>query len=259
MMLVQSRGMIGAETWVKDGSWAAKGLYTLKRRCGGRRAGVLGARAGSVSRLPNALPASTWRSPIATSRPRISQRIGNSSPIPWRSQSVRTSSLSRWLRPLQRDISSVPGDRGTRARGHADQYQPRLEHRRGSPARGLERPASLARRLSMSSKASPTQSALFLSLPNVLLQPHHASGTIETERRWASSSVTISPRISPVKPSHSGALMKAIVIHAARDLRIEDRPVEEPQAGQLRLSLRPAGSAVRICTITITAASARCD
>ena len=35
--------------------------------------------------------------------------------------------------------------------------------------------------------------------------------------------------------------MKAIVIHAARDLRIEDRPVEEPQAGQLRLRLATGG------------------
>lgn len=42
MMLCHSRGMIGAETWVKDGSWAAKGLYPLKRRVWGRRAGVLG-------------------------------------------------------------------------------------------------------------------------------------------------------------------------------------------------------------------------
>ncbi len=42
MMLCLSRGMIGAESWVKDGSWAAKGLYPLKRRVWGRRAGVLG-------------------------------------------------------------------------------------------------------------------------------------------------------------------------------------------------------------------------
>jgi lactate dehydrogenase-like 2-hydroxyacid dehydrogenase len=42
MMLVQSRGMIGAETWVQDGSWAAKGLYPLQRRVWGKRAGVLG-------------------------------------------------------------------------------------------------------------------------------------------------------------------------------------------------------------------------
>lgn len=42
MMLAQSRGMIGAETWVRDGSWAAKGLYPLQRRVWGKRAGVLG-------------------------------------------------------------------------------------------------------------------------------------------------------------------------------------------------------------------------
>lgn len=42
MMLVQSRGMIGAERWVRDGSWAEKGLYPLQRRVWGKRAGILG-------------------------------------------------------------------------------------------------------------------------------------------------------------------------------------------------------------------------
>ena len=42
MMLCQSRGMIGAETWVRDGSWATKGLYPLKRRVFGQKAGILG-------------------------------------------------------------------------------------------------------------------------------------------------------------------------------------------------------------------------
>ncbi|WP_372573431.1 2-hydroxyacid dehydrogenase [Ruegeria jejuensis] len=42
MMLCQSRGMIGAERWVRDGSWASKGLYPLKRRVFGRKAGILG-------------------------------------------------------------------------------------------------------------------------------------------------------------------------------------------------------------------------
>ncbi len=42
MMLVQSRGMIGAESWVRDGSWAAKGLYPLQRRVWGKRAGCAG-------------------------------------------------------------------------------------------------------------------------------------------------------------------------------------------------------------------------
>lgn len=42
MMLVQSRGMICAERWVKDGRWAAKSLYPLKRKVWGCKAGVLG-------------------------------------------------------------------------------------------------------------------------------------------------------------------------------------------------------------------------
>ncbi|MGV8954143.1 MAG: 2-hydroxyacid dehydrogenase [Cypionkella sp.] len=42
MMLAQSRGVIGAADWVRDGSWAAKGLYPLQSRVWGKRAGILG-------------------------------------------------------------------------------------------------------------------------------------------------------------------------------------------------------------------------
>ncbi len=42
MMLCLSRGMIGAERWVRDGSWAAKWLYPLQCKVSGKRAGILG-------------------------------------------------------------------------------------------------------------------------------------------------------------------------------------------------------------------------
>ena len=42
MMLCQSRGMVGAESWVRSGSWASQGLYGLRRRVFGRKAGILG-------------------------------------------------------------------------------------------------------------------------------------------------------------------------------------------------------------------------
>lgn len=42
MMLAQSRGMIGAEIWVRDGNWQNKGLYPLKHRVFGKKAGILG-------------------------------------------------------------------------------------------------------------------------------------------------------------------------------------------------------------------------
>lgn len=42
MMLAQARGMMGGESWVRSGDWAAKGLYPLKSRVHGKRVGVLG-------------------------------------------------------------------------------------------------------------------------------------------------------------------------------------------------------------------------
>ncbi|MBI1170146.1 2-hydroxyacid dehydrogenase [bacterium] len=42
MMLAQARGMIGAEAWVRSGSWAGQGAYPLQNRVWGKRAGVLG-------------------------------------------------------------------------------------------------------------------------------------------------------------------------------------------------------------------------
>ncbi|MBG1233286.1 2-hydroxyacid dehydrogenase [Aestuariivirga litoralis] len=42
MMICLSRGMIGAEKWARDGSWIEKGGYPLQRRVWGKRAGILG-------------------------------------------------------------------------------------------------------------------------------------------------------------------------------------------------------------------------
>ncbi len=42
MMLCQSRGMVGAEAWVRSGDWVARGMFDLKRRVFGRKAGILG-------------------------------------------------------------------------------------------------------------------------------------------------------------------------------------------------------------------------
>lgn len=42
MMLALARGVVGGESWVRSGDWAKKGLYPLKSRVHGKRAGVLG-------------------------------------------------------------------------------------------------------------------------------------------------------------------------------------------------------------------------
>ena len=42
MMLAASRGIIGAEAWVRSGDWSKKGMYPLKTRVFGKRVGILG-------------------------------------------------------------------------------------------------------------------------------------------------------------------------------------------------------------------------
>lgn len=42
MMLAQARGVVGAEEWTRSGDWASKGGYPLKKRVHGARAGILG-------------------------------------------------------------------------------------------------------------------------------------------------------------------------------------------------------------------------
>lgn len=49
--------------------------------------------------------------------------------------------------------------------------------------------------------------------------------------------------------------MKAVVIHAAKDLRVEDREAEAVAAGQVEVAIEAGGICGRTCTITTTAAS----
>ncbi len=42
MMLALSRRMVAAQRWVTSGDWAERGVFTLSRRVHGRRAGILG-------------------------------------------------------------------------------------------------------------------------------------------------------------------------------------------------------------------------
>ena len=42
MMLAASRGIIGGEDWVRSGAWSTQGMYPLKARVFGKRVGILG-------------------------------------------------------------------------------------------------------------------------------------------------------------------------------------------------------------------------
>lgn len=181
MMLCLSRGMIGAERWVRDGSWAAKGLYPLKRRVWGRRAGVLGlgrigyevakrlAGFGMDIAYSDVAPkdfASGWEfvaDPVALARRSDFLFV-----------TLAASAATRHI--VNRDVIAALGEEGmliniSRASNiDEDALLDALENKvLGSAALDVF-------------EGEPKLNPRFLALDNVLLQPHHASGTVETRK-----------------------------------------------------------------------------
>jgi lactate dehydrogenase-like 2-hydroxyacid dehydrogenase len=181
MMLCMSRGMIGAERWVRDGSWAAKGLYPLKRRVWGRRAGVLGlgrigyevakrlAGFGMDIAYRDVAPkdfASGWEfvaDPVALARRSDFLFV-----------TLAASAATRHI--VNRDVIAALGEEGmliniSRASNiDEDALLDALENKvLGSAALDVF-------------EGEPKLNPRFLALDNVLLQPHHASGTVETRK-----------------------------------------------------------------------------
>jgi lactate dehydrogenase-like 2-hydroxyacid dehydrogenase len=181
MMLCMSRGMIGAERWVRDGSWAAKGLYPLKRRVWGRRAGVHGlgrigyevakrlAGFGMDIAYSDVAPkdfASGWEfvaDPVALARRSDFLFV-----------TLAASAATRHI--VNRDVIAALGEEGmliniSRASNiDEDALLDALENKvLGSAALDVF-------------EGEPKLNPRFLALDNVLLQPHHASGTVETRK-----------------------------------------------------------------------------
>ena len=181
MMLCLSRGMIGAESWVRDGSWAAKGLYPLKRRVWGRRAGVLGlgrigyevakrlAGFGMEIAYSDVAPkdfAAGWEfvaDPVALARRSDFLFV-----------TLAASAATRHI--VNSEVIAALGDEGmliniSRASNIDEEaLLDALENKvLGSAALDVF-------------EGEPKLNPRFLALDNVLLQPHHASGTVETRK-----------------------------------------------------------------------------
>ncbi|RVD29754.1 2-hydroxyacid dehydrogenase [Mesorhizobium sp. M4B.F.Ca.ET.017.02.2.1] len=181
MMLCLSRGMIGAERWVRDGSWAAKGLYPLKRRVWGRRAGVLGlgrigyevakrlAGFGMDIAYSDVAPkdfAADWEflaDPVALARRSDFLFV-----------TLAASAATRHI--VDSEVIAALGEEGmliniSRASNiDEDALLDALESKvLGSAALDVF-------------EGEPKLNPRFLALDNVLLQPHHASGTVETRK-----------------------------------------------------------------------------
>lgn len=181
MMLCQSRGMIGAETWVRDGSWARDGLYPLKRRVFGRKAGILGlGRIGfEVGKRLAGFGMDIAYSDIAAKdyAPAwtfIADPVALAKHADFLFVTLAASAETRHI--VGKDVLSALGPDGMVINI--------------SRAANIDEDALIA---ALSSGAlgsaaldvfegEPALDPRFLKLDNVLLQPHHASGTIETRK-----------------------------------------------------------------------------
>ncbi|ESW60251.1 MAG: D-2-hydroxyacid dehydrogenase [Rhodobacter sp. CACIA14H1] len=181
MMLVQSRGIIGAETWVRDGSWATRGLYPLQRRVWGRRAGVLG-----LGRIGYE---------VAKRLAGFDMDIAYSDVAPkdyaqgWEyiADPVALAARSDFLFVT---LAASAATRHIVGAGVIGALGPEGMLINISRASNIDEEALLAAletgRLGSAAldvfEGEPKLNPRFLSLPNVLLQPHHASGTVETRK-----------------------------------------------------------------------------
>lgn len=182
MMLVQSRGMIGAETWVRDGSWAEKGLYPLKRRVWGKRAGVLG-----LGRIGFEVAKRLAGFDLEISYSDVSAK--DFAPESWRFVADPVA-LARDVDFLFVTLAASAATRHIVGKEVIEAIGPEGMLINISRASNIDEEALLA---ALESKAlgsaaldvfegEPKLNPRFLGLDNVLVQPHHASGTVETRK-----------------------------------------------------------------------------
>ncbi|NNU80415.1 2-hydroxyacid dehydrogenase [Halovulum dunhuangense] len=181
MMLVQARGMIGAEAWVRDGSWAARGLYPLKTRVWGKRAGILGlGRIGfevgkrlagfdmDIAYCDVAARDDTpgWRF--------VADPVTLAHEVDFLFVTLAASPATRHI--VSHEVIAALGPEGmiiniSRA-SNIDE---------GALLDALESGTLGSAALDVF-EGEPALNPRFLALPNVLVQPHHASGTVETRK-----------------------------------------------------------------------------
>jgi lactate dehydrogenase-like 2-hydroxyacid dehydrogenase len=181
MMLCLSRGMIGAERWVKDGKWAAKGPYPLQHRVWGKRAGLLGlGRIGfEVAKRLEGFGLDISYSDVAPEGHGKDWRF-IADPLSLACQTdflfVTLAASAETRHIVNREVIEAVGPDGmiiniSRASNiDEDALLLALESGElGSAALDVF-------------EGEPNLNPRFLALNNVLLQPHHASGTFETRK-----------------------------------------------------------------------------
>jgi lactate dehydrogenase-like 2-hydroxyacid dehydrogenase len=181
MMLCLARGVVGADAWVRDGSWSAKGGYPLRRRAFGRRAGILGlGRIGHA--IGRRLAAFEMEIAYSSRAPKPEAQDWAYVPDPV--------ALARQSDVLFVALAATPETRHIVGREVIEALGPEGMLVNISRAANVDEEALIAAladgRLGGAAldvfEGEPALDPRFLDLPNVLLQPHHGSGTVETRR-----------------------------------------------------------------------------
>lgn len=181
MMLMQARGMLGAEAWVRSGNWAARGGYAMQSRVWGRRAGVLGlGRIGmAVARRLEGFGmqiayAARSRKPEAAGWDFVPDPVALAARSDFLFITLAASAATRHI--VGPAVIAALGPEGmiinvSRAANIDEE----------ALLAALETGALGAAALDVF-EDEPRLNPRFLGLPNVLLQPHHASGTVATRK-----------------------------------------------------------------------------
>ena len=181
MMLAQVRGIVGAEAWVREGHWSSRGLYPLQTRAHGKRVGILGmGRIGfEVAKRLAAFEMDVSYCDIA---PRdfaadwtyVSEPVALAEAVDFLFVTLAASEKTRHI--VGKEVIEALGPDGmivNISRASNIDEEALLD--------ALESGALGSAALDVFD-GEPAVNPRFLALDNVLLQPHHASGTVETRK-----------------------------------------------------------------------------
>jgi lactate dehydrogenase-like 2-hydroxyacid dehydrogenase len=181
MMLSLSRGITRAEDWVRDGSWAAKGMYPLQTRVSGKKAGILGL--GRIG-MAVARRLAGFDMDIAYCAPGPKPDAAHLTYLP---DPVALAAHSDFLfvtlsaSAATRHIVNAAVIKAVGPQGMLINISRAANIDEESLLDALETGALGSAALDVF-EGEPKLNPRFLALKNVLLQPHHASGTYETRK-----------------------------------------------------------------------------
>ena len=181
MLIALARGMVGAEGWVRRGDWATRGGYPLQRQVHGKRAGILG-----LGRIGHAIARrlAAFDMTIAYSARAPKPEAGDWTFIADPVELARQSDVLVVSLAASAATRHIVGAEVIEALG-PDGLLVNVSRASNIDENALI-DALANRRIAGAAldvfEGEPKLDPRWLALDNVLLQPHHASGTVETRK-----------------------------------------------------------------------------